>query len=633
MSRKNQLSGMRFLALFISVVSSAPQAEVNLRQQVQELYPESIMRLPKTAPSESGEKSAEKKRLLIPYFDLQFLITDPQGQQQVVGTSLPGYPLASMFHWLRRGRGVSADEFLALDDEEKLEWMNKYAERIDFPLEQRQQTIESGLVLLEIAQMAQQNKTEDQIMDFLGEKMRAKNYDDKLRFLVSVLSVYKRNYDMARIEEGNPARNGVVTTGTMLKSAFETLQGFDIEEVPDAGVCRDMHQSVVRMARAMGMEETYGVSYITKSAGHLNLVTSDPNDRSKTYVVNYGQLFVNEGQSSSAALSQLGIEDVGLGYTTWGPDNRPIMYIPSERGAVLNIVAGGSDQDFDPIYKHQSNISKLGLKTPWFDVRVFNSNNATERQEVINGVAANTRVQFNQMLFGEYGVAAYYASRNHDDTGSIISAGVLARLKQGLEKNLYSDEHLSVGSYTHLHLSGSVFNSRFSEGSGSCDWNGDANGNVAVGLKADMRYGQLQLHSNFEQRVSAHSADVQDFAQGIAFYFPVTTLRQGIEFDLGDLAKIEGEVALFYRPMQDKHYFSASGQTSAIFNPTQTKATIGAQGALNQAMPLWVPGSERRAYVKVEQSFWGQFYLVGEGETSFDFPGQNRATFGIGGKF
>jgi hypothetical protein len=50
-------------------------------------------------------------------------------------------------------------------------------------------------------------------------------------------------------------------------------------------------------------------------------------------------------------------------------------------------------------------------------------------------------------------------------------------------------------------------------------------------------------------------------------------------------------------------------------------------------MPLWVPGSERRAYVKVEQSFWGQFYLVGEGETSFDFPGQNRATFGIGGKF
>ena len=106
-------------------------------------------------------------------------------------------------------------------------------------------------------------------------------------------------YDHDRIDISDKASKGVVTTEDMFHALRKSL--LTGVEAMDAGVCRDMHLSMAKMARAMGVKNSYGVSYATRAGAHL-ILTTTPDSYGTVSTVNYGKIEHSKGKSGAGAI-------------------------------------------------------------------------------------------------------------------------------------------------------------------------------------------------------------------------------------------------------------------------------------------------------------------------------------------
>ena len=86
---------------------------------------------------------------------------------------------------------------------------------------------------------------------------------------------------------------GVITTEDMFSALRRSLL---TGEKINAGVCRDMHLSMAKTARAMGLQNAFGVSYATRAGAHL-ILTTTPDSYGTVSTINYGKIEHSKGKS------------------------------------------------------------------------------------------------------------------------------------------------------------------------------------------------------------------------------------------------------------------------------------------------------------------------------------------------
>lgn len=132
--------------------------------------------------------------------------------------------------------------------------------------------------------------TEEDFIKFAGSKIKseAKNFEDKVFILSAILADMNFNYNPYR----NQGHGQLEVSITDLTQALD--QRFQGGENNRFGVCRDIHQGVLKIAREAGIKEAFGVSFISMGAPHLNLILTDPDNPKRVINLNYGEIVINE---------------------------------------------------------------------------------------------------------------------------------------------------------------------------------------------------------------------------------------------------------------------------------------------------------------------------------------------------
>jgi len=113
---------------------------------------------------------------------------------------------------------------------------------------------------------------EESFIQHAGEviKKSTTSFEEKVIIIGSILKDMYDIYDMERVRG---LGNAEILVTDFARSLNNRMQGNSYDRV---GVCRDIHQSVLKIARKAGISEAFGISYISATAPHLNLIFTDP---------------------------------------------------------------------------------------------------------------------------------------------------------------------------------------------------------------------------------------------------------------------------------------------------------------------------------------------------------------------
>jgi hypothetical protein len=272
-------------------------------------------------------------------------------------------------------------------------------------------------------------------------------------------------YDYNRIN-GGPDTKGIVTVDQALASmnngAMFMIQGWkDPSMLGDYKVvCRDAAVLQAQVLRAGGFPNSYTVSYWDQTGGHVDVITQDPNDRTKLYTINWFGRATHQGLDGAQVLFQgsgMGIPDHSMSYTVSSPDGKWVADVPSEMGKFLNEAAGGNNAVWDPLSRATSSIMAVSVSPDnkgLVQIRgIYGTDgNGASYMGVAGGVHWGAGTHFP----GEAGVFVgqqfrpmdvYATSRNGTDLigyGQAVQHAITPELKLGDNAKAVLDTHVAV---------------------------------------------------------------------------------------------------------------------------------------------------------------------------------------------
>lgn len=179
------------------------------------------------------------------------------------------------------------------------------------------------------------------------------------------------NYNFNRSGNVGTAGQGIVTVDQMLSglktSTMYLVSGWNdpAHSINDyEGVCRDAAVVQAQMLQSGGFKNSFTVTYRDTSGGHVDVITQDPNDRTKLYTINWFGRATHQNIDGSQALFQgsgSGIPDYSQNYVISAPDGRNVADVPSEMGKFLTEAAGGSIQNWDKLSRGDSSIVAVSV--------------------------------------------------------------------------------------------------------------------------------------------------------------------------------------------------------------------------------------------------------------------------------
>jgi hypothetical protein len=135
-------------------------------------------------------------------------------------------------------------------------------------------------------------------------------------------------------------------TSTMLAV---TPQAFD-----PAGVCRDIASAQGELARAMGLQEAYVVSYGVSGSHHVSLFVRDPDNPNRAYHINYDELA--QRQTGSAQALQAANHETGIVYRIARPGGRIVRTQTNEFGRWIGEILGADAASTDPLARLRAQV-------------------------------------------------------------------------------------------------------------------------------------------------------------------------------------------------------------------------------------------------------------------------------------
>jgi hypothetical protein len=580
--------------------------------------------VPDVAPNEevvpNNPRAAQPIRL---FFNLQWMAVGSNGQMATVETPVPRVNFMNSVGNYATSNGLTREQVLGKTDAELLEIF-----KTDSGLT-GQAADDAARNALRVVRWSGLG-SEQAILDAIGADMRTASFGQKVGLLATFLSAFRDNYDTARTDSDSPNSEGRVELKQMMDAINGNVRnGTGI----DAGVCRDMHQAAVRLARAMGINDAFGVGFATIGGGHRTLVLTDPNNRGQTVQLNYGSVTTHNGVAGPSALSQNGtLPDVGIRFRLYNSEDRPAIILPSDKGGILNIVTGGTDRDLDPFYQTPAQINQAGIETPYGNFRVFHAQASAGNGEQVLGGAYNVRIDYNSIFYGEYGIAGFYSTRDAQG-GTINQAGGYAQVSQGFNSVIMRTEDVRIGAYGEVQGRVMVA-STGQEGREGRELTADFNISTRLGIGAEYQTGPVSHRTALEAWSFFDQADGLDASQGVAFRTPSLLLSHRLEAPLGAGVVGNANVGIGYRDLGTNQYWIYTGGVGIDSTRTGTRIDVGSTGAITNDTPIWLPGSERMGRFTFSQDILGdRLQMNVQGQQSFETLNNHQVTFGIGGRF
>ena len=556
------------------------------------------------------------------FFNFQYLATGQNGQTSFQSTSIPRINASNVIGSYANANGMTRQQVLAMSDADFKQMLRDNAPN-GLSGQALEDTVNNAFIIARMSQF----ETVDAAMSFASGHMRNANFGQKVNFLANYLSYMNDNYE-------NDMINGGPTVGQDrwdqdLHSAMGTtiLTG---EEMP-AGVCRHMHQMAVRMARRMGIDEAFGVGYRTAGGGHRTMVLTHPDDPTKVVQVNYGKVSTNEGVGGPAALTQNHtLPSSGIRFRIYNGEDRPAIILPSELGGILNRVTGGEDSDLGQNYTSDAQIQQVGVSTPYGTVRIFRATTPTGSGEEVVGGAYNVRVDYNDIFYGEYGIAGFHSERASEQ-GGMTQSGGYAQMTQGYNWQFYTSDKLNIRTFGELHARVAVYCA--AEGDDDCEVNSDYNIDGQVGLSADYRTGPLWHRTSLIGQFQFDQAHANN-GNAPAVILPTVSLTHDMYFKLADevVGNVGGGVTMYN--LGTGQYLTYNGHLGVDSQRTGTSLLVESTGRITNDTPFWLPDAQHMGSIQARQNIFGEHLYVGvEGRQSFDVLNNNYLGFTIGGRF
>ena len=248
---------------------------------------------------------------------------------------------------------------------------------------------------------------------YIQARMKGKSFRHKIHFLSQMLGRMNDNYDKT-------LPTGEVSMKTLYKEMHKDNIGAGDGRANVAGVCRHMHQLALKMARKMGLKMSYGISYPTANAYHLNTVISNPLNPSESIRFNYSSIEATTGAEGSTALAQSHSVPInsGITYHVWDDNDKPLYYLPNQKGLVLERMSGGDIRLFDPNISPDAGITRVGYQVNDHQINIFHALNPEVGEgEHIMGASYYRDVPISEHFSAEWGGSLYYSRNeitNHD---------------------------------------------------------------------------------------------------------------------------------------------------------------------------------------------------------------------------
>ncbi|HXH75306.1 MAG TPA: hypothetical protein VNJ08_10095 [Bacteriovoracaceae bacterium] len=559
---------------------------------------------------------AQPKKIEV-FFNVQLMAVGKNGESSFKEVSVPRINLRDQVAIYAATNSMTREQVLALGEEKLRDIMLNSSSYLTG--QTKIDVAENSLLVGKLAGI----KDEALIYKTLEKEMSKASYAKKVNFLANFLSYLYENYDYDAVGTSS----GKNATDAEMMAAID--QSIRTGKMVPAGICRQMHQLAVRYAQAMGIKEAFGISFRTQGGGHRTLVLTSPDDPNKVIQLNYGYKSENNGVTGPSALSQNHIyPDSGIRFRVFNGKDDQAISLPSEQGGILNIVTGGKDSDLSPNYKSDAQIQQFGVGTPYGTVRFFHAETPIGNQSSVTGAAYNTKVSYNDVFYGEYGIAGFSSTRPVQE-GKLKSVGAYGQMTQGFNWQFYQSKDLKLSTFGELHVRGSLFCA--SVGDARCGTDVDFQADLMGGLVARYNTGPvkhtttllLQVQGDLDSNSTKPSANVS-----------VVKISHDMDIKVNSsiTGNLGGTVTVY--PLGTGQYWVFNGHTGLNSQKTGTYFGLSADGRLTNATPIWLPGAENSGSVIIKQSIFKDKVYVGvDGKKSFDVAGNHYVGLSLGGRF
>jgi hypothetical protein len=356
----------------------------------------------------SRGEEGQKKGEYTAFVNLQFIAIAPDGQRSFQSVRPPIVPIDLVYTSIANGKGVPREEIVAKSESEIREIIAKSNLRIGADVLSGpafKDALDNAFLIQKLSRI----DDEKTMYATLAFEMKSESYLKKVDFLSSFLYYLNQNYDYTSLGINGTA-DIKATDMDLMRGIRESIRtGKPVE----AGVCRHMHKLAIKMAQAMGIENAYTVAYNTSDSAHMNMVIQDPADPTRVFQLNYSYKKEITGLTGPEALTQNhgGLPSDGINLRVFNHKDEHAITLPTEEGGILNRVTGGEDRDLSPDYKSKSQFRQAGVQTPYGTVRFFNASSPLGNQGQVSGAAYNVRLTYNDLYYGEYGVAGFMSER------------------------------------------------------------------------------------------------------------------------------------------------------------------------------------------------------------------------------
>lgn len=424
------------------------------------------------------------------------------------------------------------------------------------------------------------------IAEELGSKL---NFEQKIEFASQLGGILLEGYDYDRADEGANSK-GIVTLRQMIEAR---------QKGSFAGVCRDMSMAMAHTLKAMGVKDAYVVGYQSAVGGHATVLVQDPNNKNKTYNINYNYTTSNESGSALSHLNQNStLPSVGTNMQIYDADGKHLTSLPTHLGVLLHEMAGGKAGDLDPMLRSENSVGSVVLGHKSGLKGAINAGMTPDGDQVmaLSGIYENNH----EILPTKIGVVLYNNRKDTNNFGELDSNGAYFEVEQKVQtrpiKFKSSKGEVSMQVYGKIN---SHYNVNYSKADGLTDGDLSSYGGVLLSTGTEVNYttksGNTKAKATLAASGDLAKSDVRDEGSNYTPDLRDVTGSLAVTHKISSHLEGYGGVAVTARP----EFGVQSRQEIGIIRQTENSRMsfiVGHQGQVAGSAPVFIPGSQNNYF-------------------------------------
>ncbi len=573
-------------------------------------------------------KRKGKKRVSF-FFELNFTHVNKNGEREFHSERVRKINLKSALKFYAREQGLGLKELKGLSYRE---YQNIFTSLRDVFGWKNLEKVKAATLIVSMSQL----DTKKEMMSLVQRKTKGWNFSQRARLYAAFGGYFSDNYDYGLIDDNKEPDYENPETKKLIQNLSDNLFG---NKDIDAGLCRHIHHAMLEIAVAAGDEHVFGLGYSTVSAAHRIMIMTDKESPETVVQLNYSHYAEKKNVAGTSALSndRAGMSDTGIQFRIYNADQRYVLTLPSEKGAILNLMTGGKDIDLDPSFSTKSQIQQTGITTPLGTFRLFHVIASSGNNQMVSGGAYNKKFATKRNIFyGNIGIAGYYTQRRISN-GKMTQKGFYANTKLGVNIPIVRKKRIKLDIPLEGNYRFAGFKSRMEDNTGEVKFNYDTFFKIKAGVRLYMRYKKIHTTSQVFLGGSIFGKDsVAPAHLNSAFLAtPNLSFLQNFTFRVGKKSEIAVNGKLIRRDLGTQVYWQGSGDFLFLHRPSKFGVRLGAEGRLTSSTPYWMPGAQRTIGGDISVGVGKKRRVLLGGQTQVSIEERANAYFGLGikGKF